>query len=281
MTEVMTQTQAETAVSLANNFMDRARGELLDGAFASRQLADRVIPIGQLAEAVLTAIPYPARAGWYAPLSKYNAGDYNRIAAVLPGYMVLVPASLTERGVSSFYPAVVSEDGLKASALRLHVLRQAYRQQLSYGASVVLSAAGQSETAGVGEHGRKAVDGIEAEHFATLLAVSNDEHLRTAWQSGRHVNHVWRGDPGNSVTSEVSSRLFAGKIPQTTITITKRQIETGRAMVLWHEGMRDQATGRPETAIHDNALVVMQALGYEALRGQNPGAVETVKSIIA
>jgi hypothetical protein len=281
MTETITQTRVEDAIANTNAFLSVERGASLDGDFASGQVAERIHSVGQRAEDLLSSVPHPKLDGLYVPLSKHNANQYGEAAAVLPGYLVLVPSALVEAGTSVFYPAVVSEDGLKTDVLRLHVLKQPYRQQVRYGASMVLSAAGQSETKGIGEHGRKASDGVEAEHFATLLAAGSDRNVQTAWQSGQHVNHTWREQQSNSVTAEVSKRLFGQDMPQDTITITRQQIETGRAMILWHEGMRDENSGTPETAAKDKALVVIQGLGYEALRTRNPQGLDTVKRLIA
>lgn len=281
MSEIITQTRVEDAIDRTNAFLSAERGASIDGDFAGRQIAERVATVQERAEAVLQSVPHPKHDGFYVPLSKYNANSYAEVAAVLPGYLVLVPSTLVERGTSVFYPAVVSEDGLKTKQIRLHVLKQPYRQQVGYGASMILSAAGQSETKGVGEHGRSSNDGVEAEHFATLLAAGSDANVQAAWQSGQHVNHTWREQAGNSVTAEVSKRLFGSDIPQTTITITKQQIETGQAMLLWHEGMRDRQKGKPETATKDKALVVIQGLGYEALRTHNPQGIDNVKRLIA
>lgn len=281
MTEVITQTRAEDAIANTNAFLETERGASLDGDFASGQIAERVVSVRQQAEDLLYAVPHPKLDGLYVPLSKHNANHYGEAAAVLPGYLVLVPSILVEPGSSVFYPAVISEDGMKTGDLRLHVLRHPYHQQINYGASMVLSAAGQSETEGIGEHGRKANDGVEAEHFATLLAAGSDQSVQAAWQSGQHVNHAWREQSGNSVTTEVSKRLFGQDVPQTTLTITRQQIEAGQAMLLWHEGMRDEQTGQPETAVKDNALVVIQGLGYEALRANNPSGIDDVKRMMA
>ncbi len=277
----ITQSRAEDAIDSTNAFLGEQRGASIDGDFAGQQVAERVATVSERAEAVLQSVPHPKLDGLYVPLSRHNAADFSETASVLPGYLVLVPSALVEQGTSVFYPAVVSEDGLKSNDIRLHILRQPYRQQVRYGASMVLSAAGQSETKGIGEHGRKSNDGVEAEHFATLLAAGSDANVQAAWQSGQHVNHTWREQAGNSVTAEVSKRLFGSDMPQTTVTITRQQIEAGQAMLLWHEGMRDEQTGSPETAARDKALVVIQGLGYEALRTRNPQGIDNVKRLIA
>jgi len=281
MSETITQTRIEDAVAHADAFLNTERGTGIDGDFASRQIAERVVSVQERAEALLFSVPHPKFDGLYVPLSKHNANRYDEATTVLPGYMVLVPSALVETGTSVFYPAVISEDGLKTQDLRLHVLRQPYRQQIRYGAAMVLSAAGQSETEGVGDHGRKTNDGIEAEHFATLLAAGGDLAVQSAWKSGRHVNHTWRQQTGNSVTTEVSKRLFGTEIPQTTLTITRQQVERGQAMLLWHEGMRNQTTGQPEAGSEDKALIVIQSLGYEALRTRNPRGLDNLKRLIA
>ncbi len=280
MSEIITQTTVEDAIANTNAFLNTERGASIDGDFAGHQISERIATVRDRAEAVLQLVPHPKLDGLYVPLSKHNANSYAEAASVLPGYLVLVPSALVERGTSVFYPAVVSEDGLKSDNIRLHVLKQAYRQQVRYGASMILSAAGQSETKGIGDHGRKVNDGVEAEHFATLLAAGSDASVQAAWQSGQHVNHMWREQTGNSVTAEVSKRLFGSDIPQETITITKQQVETGKAMLLWHEGMRDEQTGDPETAARDKALVVIQGLGYEALRTRSPQNIDNVKRLI-
>lgn len=280
MTEMITQSRAEDAIASASAFLGEERGAQLDGDFAGHQIAERIATVSERAEAMLQSVPHPKLDGLYVPLSKHNIGQFDEAATVLPGYLVLVPSILVEQGSNIFYPAVVSEDGLKTNNIRLHVLKQPYRQQIRYGTSMILSAAGQSETKGIGDHGRKSTDGVEAEHFATLLAAGSDANVQAAWQTGQHVNHTWRDQANNSVTAEVSNRLFGSEIPQTTITITKQQIEAGQAMLLWHEGMRDEQTGNPETAAQDKALVVIQGLGYEALRAQSPQGIDNVKRLI-
>ena len=280
MTEAITHTRIEDAIANTSAFLETQRGASIDGGHASFQVAERVVSVAERAAAVLQSVPHPNFDGLYVPLSRHNAQEFDEAAAVLPGYLVLVPSKLVEPGPSVFYPAAVSEDGLKNNDLRLHVLRQPYRQQVQYGAAMILSAAGQSETKGVGEHGMTTTDGVEAEHFATLLAAGNDAAIQSAWRAGQHINHSWRDQPGNSVTSEVSSRLFGKTVPQTTLTITKQQVESGQAMLLWHQGMRDQQTGRPETATKEKALVVVQGLGYEALRSSNPKGIDAVKRLL-
>lgn len=281
MPETITQTRIEDAIANTNAFLGAERGATIDGDFASHQVAQRVESVQDRAEAMLKSVPHPKLSGLYVPLSKHNASHYHEAAATLPGYLVLIPSALVEQGTNAFYPAVVSEDGLKTNDIRLHVLRQPYRQQVRYGTSMVLSAAGQSETKGVGAHGRKPNYGVEAEHFATLLAAGSDPNVQAAWKSGQHINHTWREQTGNSVIAEVSKRLFGADIPQATLTISQRQIEAGQAMLLWHEGMMDEQTGKPETAAKDKALVVIQGLGYEALRTRNPRSIDNVKRLIA
>lgn len=281
MSEIITQPRAEDAIAKTNAFLAAERGVAIDGGFAGNQITERTTAAQERAQAILYSVPHPNLDGLYVPLSKHNANRYDEAATVLPGYLVLVPSALVERGTSVFYPAVVSEDGLKNQELRLHVLRQPYNRGIGYGASMVLSAAGQSETRGIGDHGRITSDGVEAEHFATLLAAGSDPAVQSAWQSGRHINHQWREQSANSVTAEVSKRLFGQEIPQATITVTRQQIEKGQAMLLWHEGMRDSQTGRPETATKDMALVVIQGLGYEALRAHSPQGIDNVKRLIA
>lgn len=282
MSEIITRTRAEDAVSAADAFLSEQRGAGIDGDFAAAQVASYVNKQGSATEALLTFDPYPGQDGFYVPLSKRNASMYNQAATSLVGHVVLVPSVLSDPNTKgAFYPAVVSQDGLKTGDIRLHVLQQPYRRGITYGASMVLSAAGQSETKGIGEHGRKSSDGVEAEHFATLLAAGTDEKVQTAWRAGQHINHTWRRQPGNSVTTEVSKRLFGRDIPQKTITISKQAVETGKAMLLWHEGLRDQQTGKPEAATKEKALVIIQGLGYQALRSTNPQGIETVKRLIA
>ena len=280
MSEKLTQSKAEDAISITQDFLQEERGVSIDGEFASFQVAERITTIGDRAETVLTNTPHPSLEGLYVPLSKHNSDTYDEAVAVLPGHIVLVPSALVEKGTSFLYPAVVSEDGLKTQTIRLHVLKQPYNQKIQYGAAMVLSAAGQSETKGVGVHGKKSNDGIEAEHFATLLAAGSDKTVQEAWKAGVHINHTWREKDSNSVITEVSSRLFGKDIPQHTITLTKNQIESGRAMLLWHEGMRNEA-GDPETATQAKALVVIQSLGFEALRASSPDSIDNVKALIS
>lgn len=277
----LTMTRTEDAIAAGNAFLQHERGAVLDGGLAAIRVAEHIATVDERADALLHCVKHPTLSGLYVPLSKHNATSYDEAVAALPGYLVLVPSALIEKATNDLYPAVVSEDGTKSGTLRLHVLKQPYRQQLGYGASVVLSAAGQSETKGIGDHGHKSGDGVEAEHFATLLAAGSDPTVRAAWQGGQHVNHQWRQRGNDSVTSEVSKRLFGSDIPQVTTTITRQQIESGRAMILWHEGMRDDQTGSPEAATKAQALVVIQGLGYEALQNTSPRAIDSVKELIS
>lgn len=281
MKEALTQSKTEDAIASTNAFLNSERGSSIDGDFAGTQIANRVASVHDRAEDLLTSVPHPKLDGLYVPLSKHNANRYDEATTTLPGYLVLVPSALVERDTSVFYPAVVSEDGIKSKALRLHVLKQPYRRGIQYGASMLLSAAGQSETKGIGVHGRKSTDGVEAEHFYTLLAAGSDKTVQTAWQSGEHINHTWRKKTRSSVSSEASKRLFGNEVPQTTITISKDQIEQGKAILLWHKGMRDEQTGDPESAGRDGALVVVQGLGYQALTDRNPHGLDNVKKLIS
>src|SRR5581483_6611605 len=183
MTEI-TQTRTEIAVAHTLQFLDSERGTGIDGNFAAQCITEQVRPVQELAEAFLTASPIPKQDGFYAPLGKHNAYQYGQAVNLLPGYMVLVPSAMVERaGSPAFYPAVASPDGQKENLIRLHVLRQPYHVQrgLGHGAATVLSAAGQSEVASVGQHGRlQGGDGIEAEHFATLLAAGSDPQVQVA-----------------------------------------------------------------------------------------------------
>lgn len=281
MTERITQSFTEDAIAGAEDFMQRERGMGIDGGAATVAVEERVASTRDTAIDLLQT--KPQKNGFYIPLSKQNFADFDLASTALAGYMVLVPSALVSReDTRSFYPAVISEDGLKQpNTMRLHVLKQGYRQQLNPSVATVLSAAGQSETKGVGEHGHKGGDGVEAEHFATLLAAGSDQQVRQAWQSGIHVNHAWRDKANSSVLTQVNGRIFGKEIPQTTITWTKRDFQEGKAALLWHEGMRDQSTGIAETATKKDALVVIQALGHEAIRTKNPNALDDVKRLIA
>ncbi len=281
MTDVITQTRTEDAIARTNEFLGFERGASLDGGYASSQVAERIVTVEERAEAMLTAIPHPNHDGLYVPISKHNSNQFDEAVNTLPGYLVLAPSSLVKPGTNSFYPAVVSEDGQKRGELRLHVLEQPYRQEVGYGASMMLSAAGQSETAGMGEHGHDISDGLEAEHFATLLAAGSDTRVQQAWESGNHINHTWRQQGSSSVTTEVSKRLFGSDAPQSTLTITRDQVQRGQAMLFWHEGMRSADSGQPESATRDKALLLVQSLGFEALRFSNPKGIDDLKRLIA
>ena len=180
MSDTITQTRAEDAIATTESFLQLERGTGIDGDFAGSQIAERILTVRERAEDLLLSVPHPKLAGLYVPLSKHNSQHFEDAVTALPGYLVLIPSTLVEPGTSLFYPAVVSEDGIKDNNLRLHVLRQPYRQQIRYGAAMVLSAAGQSETKGIGDHGKKSNDGVEAEHFATLLAAGKDVSVQTA-----------------------------------------------------------------------------------------------------
>jgi hypothetical protein len=266
-----------SAVQKLGDFLQETRGALPDGGFASEQVAERVVTVAERAENLLTSVSHPQKPGMYVPLSKYNAAHYDEAVHVLPGHLVLVPPPLVGSSEKGFYPAVVSEDGIAAKALRLHVLRQPYlfKEGLRAGPAILLSAAGQSETIGVGDHGRGIGNGVEAEHYASLLATARNAGAAAAWRAGTHVNHEWREH--SSVPTQFARLLLGQEAQQSTLTITREQITEGQAMILWHESLRD-ATGRPEAATRDGALVTLQALGYTAL---SPDAVDNVKRSLA
>lgn len=286
---MITQTRVEDAIASTADFLYKERAAGIDGDFAAPQVAEYVQSVGEAAQDVLTSTKIDELDGFYLAVGRlqirdntYHGGSFDQAITALPGHFVLLPGG---RGADSvFYPAVVSEDGIDSQQLRLHVLLQPYRQQTQHAASMLLSGAGQSETKGVGACGSQSRldnDGLEAEHFPTLLAAASDDAVYDAWQSGRHINHDWRQQPGSSVTAEVSRRLFGADIPQTTVTITRNQIESGQAMLLWHEGMRDEETGAAETATKDKALIVVQALGFEALQASGTENVDKLKRLLA
>jgi len=280
MTEVLTQTRVEDAIDTANNFLQYERNTTLDGGLATEKILKRVLTAAEAAEELLMERPVRGKEGFYAPLSKSNPEDFAHIAATLPGYMVLVPAALVGEKNGGFYPAVVSEQDATSTSMRLHVFKQTYRQHLTPSVSMLLSASGQSETEGVGRHGLKHGDGVEAEHFATILTAGGDKVIRKAWAEGVHVNHQWRKAPNSSVTSQMSQRLFGEDIPQVTTRVTKKDIEQGKALLLWHDGMRNQESGEIETATRPGALIVIQALGMEAVRRTDPN-LDTVKRLVS
>lgn len=279
MSELLTQTRVEDGASAAEAFMQAERGVSLDGGFAGNQVAEHVTSVQLQAMELLQARPVQGFDGLYEPLGKGNIEQFDLAVTALPGHMVLVPSTLVENGTSQFYPAVVSEDGIKEKVLRLHVLRRPYRRHLGYGAAMVLSAAGQAETKGVGKHRAGMNDGVEAEHFATLLAAGSDPSVRVDWRAGRHINHTWRQQADSSVTTQVSQRLFGQDVPQSTVTLTKAQVRAGQARIFWHEGMCDEH-GNPETATRQNALVVIQGLGFTALKERDRQAIDEVKGLL-
>lgn len=295
MKETITETYAEDAIADANDFMQQERGVGIDGAEATLTVTERVMSAREAAESALRAVPssrierLPSDDSMFVPLSDYNSEKFDEVRVALAGYMVLVPSSYVDRDVKGkLYPAVVSEDGLsQPDALRLHILKKPYQRGLSKTATVALSAAGQSEawdmkkgTKVVGHHNHQGGDGVEAEHFATLLAAGIDSNVRSAWQNGQHPNHAWREQANNSVLSRVNNTILANEMPQQTVTFKKRHFEQG-AMILWHEGLRSEETGAAETATKDQALVIVQAIGHEAIKSRNPDALDNVKRLLA
>lgn len=280
MRDVFTQTRVDEAIGLANDFLTHERGTQLDGDFAAASVRQHVASVAEQAEEFLTAIPYPNQQGLYVPLSKLNAHMFSKAVAVLPGHIVLVTPQLVGEQGSSFYPAVVSEDGTKTGMLRLHVMHRPFRQKLGRAAATFLSSAGQSETSGIGQHGRLPSDGVEAEHFATLLTAGSDPDVGDRWLAGEHVNHTWRKSPNDSVTSRVNNMLLDENTPQSTVTLTQQQFKLGKAILLWHEALRN-ANNKPETATRSNALLVVQGLGFEALKTRSPKSLDTLKRLLA
>lgn len=281
MTKEITQTRVEDAISSTNSFLNFERGASLDGDFAAHQALETARSNARHAEDALLSCPHPKFDGLYVPLGKHNGAAFNKIAAALPNYVVLVPSTLLGDKEASFYPAVVSEDGLKTGDIRMHVFTRPYRKAIRYATSLILSAAGQSEVRGVGDHDRIEDDGIEAEHFTSKLTAGVNMTVQAAWRSGKHINHTQRRQPNNSVTTEMFDQFFGTDIPQKTITITRQQVEKGNASLYWHEGVRDPQTGRPLSATKEKALVIAQSLAFEALREQKPKAIDTVKELIS
>ncbi len=281
MKEIISQAQIEDAIDATASFVSQERDTGIDGGFASQQIAANIQSKAQIAEELLTETPHPSQDGWYAPLHKLNVHRrYAEAVTSLPGYIVLVPSAIIDREASSFYPAVISEDSLTAGALRLHVLRQPYRLQLLDSAKTILSGAGQSETTGIGNHGRTDNDGVEAEHFTALLASAADKDIQSQWSIGNHVNHAWRSNSGSSVTGKMYERILSDEIAQKTITVTRQSISKGKAAIYWHDSLRAE-DGRPEGATTENALVVIQAIGFQALRDMSPRSIDTIKRLLA
>lgn len=281
MKEIISQTRIEDAIDATVSFVNQQRDTGIDGGFASHQLAASIRSNAQIAEELLTETPHPSQKGWYAPLNKLNVNHrYTEALASLPGYIVLVPSAIVDRTGSSFYPAVVSEDSISARALRLHVLRQPYRLQLLDSAKTILSGAGQSETNGIGNHDRTDNDSVEAEHFTALLASAADEGAQKQWSSGNHVNHAWRSNAVSSVTGKMYERILSDEIPQKTITIAQQSIAEGKAAIYWHDSLRAN-DGRPEGATTENALVIVQAIGFQALKDTDPRSIDVIKGLLA
>lgn len=292
----LNQERIEGAVSAANDFLQAQLGASLDGDPAARKFEERMLSVGERAMALLRAIPHPKYEGYYVPLSKYNVtgqatADFDEAAATLPGYRVLLPGPLVGVKSNDFFPAVVSEDGLKEpGTLRLHVHGYPYRRRttedgretfLSDSARVYLAGAGQSETKDIGEDGTHGSnDALEAGHFPTIIAAGMDSTILEAWQAGSHINHAWRESPDNSAIVETSKRL-GGPIRKT-VTITRDAIARGDATIWWHKDLDEKETNDkgPDLKPKSSALVVVQALGFEELKRRNPKGLETVKRLI-
>lgn len=280
MKETITQSQIEDAVDTASSFITQERGTSLDGSFASTYMREKITSTAELAEQLLTETPHPSLPGLYVPLHSGTQQQFEESLHVLPGHIVLLPSAFVDRKDSAFYPAIVSEDSIAHNALRLHVLRQPYKKQLLGSSRTILSGAAQAETKGVGSHGRTANDGVEAEHFTALMTISSSEQSITNWANGYHVNHGWRSGKQTSVTSEMHRQIFEDEIPQTTITITKQDILNKRAAVYWHESLRG-TDGKPEHGSTTDALIIIQALGFQALKEKRPRALDSIKTMIA
>lgn len=297
--EDITKTKFEDAAEQAETFLDQERNVSLDGSFAADTVLDTVDNTKDTANAVLRANEVGKTPDLFVPLSKRNAHEFELVAETLPGYVVLVPSSLVGKPEDkAFYPAIISAD--KASGqhqcapgcshdhhhherdeIRLHVLQHKFGFQgaLGEGAKTILSAAVQSETEGIGDHGRLDTDGVEAEHFPTLLAISSDPILQARWQAGHHVNHTWREQKDTSVLTQVNHTLLGSEVPQATISITRSDVEAGKAAIFWHPAL--EAEHGAETGTKPNALVLVQALGYSSLVGKNPNAIDNVRRILS
>lgn len=279
MNEHITPGRIEDAIDATNSFISQQRGAPLDGGFAGQQLHERIRSTAERAQQLLTETAHPNHSGLYVPLHSKNEHRFSEAMNVLPGHIVLLPSRTIDKQGSAFYPAVVSEDSLAHNALRLHVIRQPYQQKLLGSTRTLLSGAAQAETAGIGNHGRTPTDGVEAEHFTTLLTISGNERMRSQWASGNHINHTWRQHEQTSVTSEMHRQLFSDEIPQTTITISQQDIASGTTALFWHDSLRDD-NGYPEHAGKQDALIIVQALGFQALKDKRPKAINAVKEML-
>lgn len=279
MSEYITPTRIEDAIDSVHTFISKERGSDLDGGFASTQLHERILSTSELAEQLFTETPHPNFPGLYVLLHNKIDQEFNEALHVLPGHILLLPSITVDKKDSSFYPAVVSEDSVSLGALRLHVLCQPYKKTLTTGARTILSGAAQAETKGIGNHNRTANDSIEAEHFTALLTISGNDTLASKWVDGDHVNHAWRQNKNTSVTSEMHKNIFGNEIPQTTITITQQDIINGKAALFWHESLRGH-NDRPEHAGKQDALIMVQALGFQALKANSPRSIDTIKGML-
>jgi len=280
MPEQLTKGSADDAIDAANNFLSTERGSSLDGDFASIELTRRVVSVQEHAEYLLTANPIN-NTGLYAPLASGNVDKFHEVATTLAGYFVLVQSNIIEPGSNSFYLATVSSEGSTKEQMSLHVFMYPYKAVSKYASSLLLSAAGQSEMPGIGDHSRVTNDGIEAEHFPTLLAAGVDTVVLDSWKNGNHINHIWRKNPESSVLTEVSTLLFDQSMRQRTVILTKSQVEKRKAALYWHEEMRDDITGEPDAATKQGALLVVQGLGFQSLKEKSPIGLSVVKSLLS
>ena len=159
------------------------------------------------------------------------------------------------------------------------------------------SADGSEEHAHEGETGKDPNE-VEAEHLPTLFLAGVDVSVRQVWEEAaaakpgaEHPNHLLRrGEalPGDamassgSVTEEIYRRTpgLEDLAPQRTVTVSKHQVETGQAAILWHETMTDTGTpeAQPLRADNDDAILAVQGLAFFATK--EAGGLPAVHDLI-
>jgi hypothetical protein len=291
--QLLTEKTSFMAIGAANSFLEDS-GMRLDGGFAADLQHNQIMTVAQRAEELLVTRQMSSEAfsGFSWVLDANNEEAFDEARMVLPHFVVLVPGQALGQKASDFFPAVVSEDSLQSSDIRLHAYLKAFDPHaaehhskerngspIGIDANTALSAASLSEISAMGVHGRLGRDISDAEHFLMVEAAIKNPVVRKAIEGKEHPNHDVRKRPNSSVTGVALGSLLGDQLPQRTITITKNQISTRQIVLLWHRMLVD-AEKNPLTASQPNSLEVVQGVAYKAASATHSDR-ETLERLIA
>ena len=269
--------QIEEGTGELTSFLGSERGGA-DGWDASINLAKVVSP-ERAAYEFAADVTRLNQFGYYEILRHDDevgrVGQFNRFMA---GRIVIAPS--IRGGRMQLFPAVVSLKSIgDPSNLRLHVLEKPLQADgLTEVQRISLSAAAQSETEGIGQHGRVTDDRVEAEHFLTVMRAAIDPVTARVWSSGTHPNHTWRQQASVLDVVSTPTQQAPSLMPSRIKTVNfKGGLPTGYRLY-WHDSLTS-GDKSVETGNRANALVHAQGLGYLTLK--DTGNVDNLRRLIA